>query len=76
MVGLIIASAIALITLIACATTLALALAQELQIASLVIICRKCANGLSTQEDLDRWLKQRIDALYDISRSREMRYKE
>ena len=67
MVGLIIASVAALITLIARATTSSLALAQEVQTASSVNhLAENVTNALSIEEDLDRWLEQRIDALYDI----------
>ena len=67
MVGLIIVIAAALITLIASATTFALALVQVVQIASFVNhLAEIITNALSIQEDLDRGLKQRIDTLYDI----------
>ena len=65
--GLIIASVIALITLIARATTSSLALAQEVQTASSVNhLAENITNALSIQEELNTWLEQRIDTLYDI----------
>lgn len=61
MVGLIIAGTVALITLTASATTSALALAQEVQIASFVNhLAENVTNDLNIQEDLDTQLEQII----------------
>jgi len=66
MVGLIIAGNVVPMALIASATS-ALALAQEVQTASFVNhLAKNVTNALSTLEDLDRQLEQRIDTLYDI----------
>ena len=56
----------ALITLIASTTASAIALTQEVEIATFVKhLAKYVTNVLSIQEDLDRHLEQRIDALYD-----------
>ena len=66
MVGLIIASVVALTTLIASASTSALALAQEEKTSFVNHLAEYVINALRTQEDLDKQLEQRIDTLYDI----------
>jgi hypothetical protein len=66
-VGWIIASIAALITLIAGTTASAIALTQEVEIATFVKhLAKYVTNVLSIQEDLDRHLEEKIDVLYDI----------
>ena len=66
MVLLIIAGVVTLITLIASATTSSLALAKEVQTSSYVNhLAENVTNALSIQENLDRQLEQRTNALDD-----------
>ena len=62
----IIADIASLITLIASTTASAIALTQEVKTANFLNhLAKNVTNVLSIQEDLDRCLEQRIDALYD-----------
>ena len=64
-VGSMIASIAALITLLASTTASAIALTQEVKTATFVNhLAKNVTNVLSIQEDLDRHLEQWIDVLY------------
>ena len=67
MIVLIIASIVALITLIVTATTDAIALSQSVQTAHIVYdLYRNISMALHTQEDIDNKIQQKLDELLEV----------
>ncbi|XP_061005971.1 endogenous retrovirus group K member 7 Env polyprotein-like isoform X2 [Dama dama] len=68
-IGLIILGVVTLITLIASAVTASVSLAQSVQTASIVDdLAKNTSKALGIQEDIDRKLEDRLNALYDAVR--------
>ena len=66
-IGLIILGFVALVTLIASSITAALSLAQSVQTATFVNnLAQNVSVTLGTQEDIDKKLEDRLNALYDV----------
>ncbi|XP_061000121.1 endogenous retrovirus group K member 6 Env polyprotein-like [Dama dama] len=68
-IGLIILGVVTLITLIASATTASVSLAQSVHTANIVDdLAKNTSKALGIQEDIDRKLEDRLNALYDTVR--------
>ena len=66
-IGLVILGFVALVTLIASSITAALSLAQSVQSATFVDnLAQNVSVTLGTQEDIDKKLENRLNALYDV----------
>ena len=68
-IGLIILGFVALVTLTASSITAALSLAQSVQTATFVNnLAQNASVALGTQEDIDKKLEDRLNALYDVAK--------